>query len=172
MVCIHEAPQRTKGPAEGKRFGVRAIGKRCRTTLHRASGVLHPILLNRCYDVDVHTISGKPVVPLRCQKFEIGENTDWEFVYQNSNNGYLVAAGSEVSTSRRRINTGGRAASMRGCLVSGEDRRDSPLQRKSYRCQRGDLITSKPSEQDVLIGRYEVDWYHSTWRQIVGGNTG
>ena len=59
---------------------------------------IHSTLLKRCYDVDVHIISGKPVVPLKCQTFEIGENIDWEFVYQNSNNGYQVAAWSEVST--------------------------------------------------------------------------
>jgi len=101
MIGIHEAPQRTKGPAEGKRFKVRAIGKRCRTTSRRYSSgkwSIHPILLKRCYGLDVHIISGKLVVPLRCQTFEIGEKVDWEFVYQNSNNGYRVATWSEAST--------------------------------------------------------------------------
>ena len=77
----------------GRQALVRASEMRCRTTSNRyASGKwgVRPIPLKWSYGVDVRIISGKPVAPLMCQTFEIGENIDWEFGYQDSNNGDLV----------------------------------------------------------------------------------
>lgn len=80
MINIH---QRTKGPAKSGRSEVRRAGMGHRNTPrhHPTSGLvrdahscewsMHPIL-KRCYDADIHTISGKSAVPLTRQTVEIG----------------------------------------------------------------------------------------------------